>query len=200
SFVNELSLMTSLSHPNIIQLVGFVEDVAMGDARIILPWEGNGNVREFLQSGEWDLPERISLIQDTAKGLEYLHSQQPPICHGDLKSLNILVNSSYHAVITDFGSARIRPSIASEEEEEGLMTEVPPQSHEDDDAALTAPEVKFNPSTLDFTLTGPKFSLRWTAPEVLSDGMQDLRSDMWAMGWICWEVSTPIGLRLSTRL
>lgn len=33
------------------------------------------------------------------------------------------------------------------------------------------------------------FSLRWTAPEVLAGESQDLPSDIWAIGWICWEVS-----------
>lgn len=55
--------MATLSHPNIIALFGFVEDMQKGDAWIILPWEPNGNVREFLQSGEWDIPERISLVR-----------------------------------------------------------------------------------------------------------------------------------------
>ncbi|KAG8938709.1 hypothetical protein FRC00_014546, partial [Tulasnella sp. 408] len=103
--------------------------------------------------------------------------------------LNILVNSSYRAVITDFGSARIRRSVARENGED--RTSIPRQPPAvGGTVALTAPEVKFNPSTLDLTLTGPKFSLRWTAPEVLNDGMQDLQSDMWAMGWICWEIIT----------
>lgn len=62
SFVNELSLMARLSHPNIIKLLGFVEDTQKRDAWIVLPWEGNGNVREFLQSGKWDVPERVSLV------------------------------------------------------------------------------------------------------------------------------------------
>lgn len=62
SFVNELSLMKDLSHPNIVKLVGFVENMEKGDAWMILPWEDNGNVREFLLSGEWDIPERISLV------------------------------------------------------------------------------------------------------------------------------------------
>ncbi|KIO32560.1 hypothetical protein M407DRAFT_50041, partial [Tulasnella calospora MUT 4182] len=154
----ELSLMASLAHPNIIGFIGFVEETKKGDAWIILPWEVNGNVRDFLQSGEWDIPERISLVHDTANGLQYLHAHDPPICHGDLKSLNILVNSSYQAVITDFGSARIRRRVDA--------------------------------STLDLTLTGPGFSLRWTSPEVLRDEMRDLPSDMWAMGWICWEIIT----------
>ncbi|KAG8953905.1 hypothetical protein FRC00_006086, partial [Tulasnella sp. 408] len=61
AFVNELSLMAALSHPNIVILLGFVEDTTSGDAWMIIPWEGNENVREFLQSGEWDIPERVSL-------------------------------------------------------------------------------------------------------------------------------------------
>lgn len=31
-------------------------------AWVILPWESNGNVREFLASGEWEIPERVSLV------------------------------------------------------------------------------------------------------------------------------------------
>ncbi|KIO32434.1 hypothetical protein M407DRAFT_45447, partial [Tulasnella calospora MUT 4182] len=158
-FVNELSIMATLHHPNIIMLVGFVEDIRKGDAWIVLPWEANGNVREFLRSGEWDIPERISLIQGVVNGVEYLHTRDPPICHGDLKSLNILVNSSYHAVITDFGSARIQRCVRAAEKDS-------------------------------LTLTDPMFSLRWTAPEVLNNGVQNTHSDMWAVGWICWEIVT----------
>ncbi|KAG9042814.1 hypothetical protein FS837_010363 [Tulasnella sp. UAMH 9824] len=199
SFAHEVSLMAKLSHPNIVDLLGFVEDMKKGDARIILAWEENGNVREFLLSGQWDIPERISLIKDTVSGLEYLHTQQPPICHGDLKSpgpnpaivqLNILVNSYYHAIITDFGSARIRQSVASEMEEVRPSTSTQPVADSNTSAGFTSPQAKFNPSTSDLTLTGPGFSVRWTAPEVLDDGMQDLPSDMWAMGWICWEIVT----------
>ncbi|KIO28401.1 hypothetical protein M407DRAFT_44005, partial [Tulasnella calospora MUT 4182] len=96
-----------LSHENVVRLIGFVEQLEQGEAWIVLSWEPNGNVSEFLATGEWEIPERISLIKDTFEGLAYLHSRKPPICHGDLKSLNILVSSSYRAIITDFGSARI---------------------------------------------------------------------------------------------
>ncbi|KAG8913634.1 hypothetical protein FRC01_004450 [Tulasnella sp. 417] len=187
SFVNELSLIATLSHQNIVKLLGFVEDVGNGAAWIVLLWEENGNLRELLQSGEWDIPERVSLIQDTVKGLEYLHTAQPPICHGDLKSLKILVSSSYHAIITDFGSARIRRIVTTGDSEldstrQGTKGRLNP--------GITSPQAGFNAADFDFTLTGPGFSLGWTAPEVLDDGVQDLPSDMWAMGWICWEVSS----------
>ncbi|KIO32083.1 hypothetical protein M407DRAFT_67105, partial [Tulasnella calospora MUT 4182] len=77
----------------------------------------------------------------------------PPICHGDLKSFNILVNSSYHAVINDFGCARRKPNADTDEQ---------------------------NASEL--TLTGAVGSLRWAAPEVLADGENGLPSDMWPCG------------------
>lgn len=71
SFVHELSLMITLSHPNIVKLVGFVEDIKKGDAWMILPWESNGNIREFLQSGEWDIPERVSLVSATCNDTDF---------------------------------------------------------------------------------------------------------------------------------
>ncbi|KAG8901147.1 hypothetical protein FRC00_008800 [Tulasnella sp. 408] len=193
SLVNELSIMATLSHPNIIHLIGFVEDIEKGSAWIIVPWEANGNVREFLQSGEYDIPERVSLIQDVASGLEYLHTRQPPICHGDLKSLNILVNSSYQAVITDFGSARIRRRIETAMAENQLAVSphhFPVNVKDVNEAARSKPSKIGLDTTLDLTLTEAGFSIKWAAPELLSDKMQDLPSDMWSIGWICWEIIT----------
>ncbi|KIO18890.1 hypothetical protein M407DRAFT_224512 [Tulasnella calospora MUT 4182] len=116
--------MARLSHENIVKLIGFVEDIQVGKAWIVLSWEPNGNVSEFLATGEWEIPERISLIKDTFAGLKYLHTRQPPICHGDLKSLNILVSASYRAIITDFGSARILKEGEDRQEDRDKIREV----------------------------------------------------------------------------
>ncbi|KIO26400.1 hypothetical protein M407DRAFT_74553, partial [Tulasnella calospora MUT 4182] len=136
----EVELLAGLSHPNIVKFIGFMEDLKNGKASMVFTWEDNGNVRDFLAFGDCE-------IQDVMAGVEYLHTRKPPICHSDLKSLNILVNSSYRAVITDFGSAR------------------------------------------QLTLTGPAWSLRWAAPEVLFGKRPDLPRDIWAVGWVIWEVS-----------
>ncbi|KIO23111.1 hypothetical protein M407DRAFT_56824, partial [Tulasnella calospora MUT 4182] len=101
----EAEFLIGLSHENIIKLEGFVEDVSKNMIWLVFPWEENGTLKDFIASAKWEIPERISLLYDVAGGVEYLHSRKPPLCHGDLKSVNILVNSECRAVITDFGSA-----------------------------------------------------------------------------------------------
>ncbi|KIO21342.1 hypothetical protein M407DRAFT_218911, partial [Tulasnella calospora MUT 4182] len=115
-------------------------------------------------------------------GLSYLHSRKPPICHGDLKSLNILVSPSYRAIITDFGSAR------------GLNELADSVTHEDREPATrekpTEEEatIQIRATGYQLTLTGPAWSLRWASPEVLYGDTPNLSSDVWSAGWICWEV------------
>ncbi|KIO18887.1 hypothetical protein M407DRAFT_31444 [Tulasnella calospora MUT 4182] len=191
-FVHEVDVMALLSHQNIATLIGFVEDLEEGKAWIILSWEPNGNVREFLAAGEWEIPERISLIKDTFAGIEYLHKRQPPICHGDLKSLNILVGASYRAIITDFGSARILKEVKDRQDDWGKVRDVAgalaiaPATNE----RIDRTQITIVASTKQLTLTSPAWSLRWAAPEVALGKPQDLASDIWAAGWICWEVMT----------
>ncbi|KIO19025.1 hypothetical protein M407DRAFT_31309, partial [Tulasnella calospora MUT 4182] len=154
-------------------------------AWLVFPWEDNGNLREFLRSGTWEIPERVSLIRDVAFGLEYLHSRQPPVCHGDLKSLNILVNSSNRAVITDFGSARILRQTQELNADPSTRLAASasttfPKNNEPLQFTVTASETAL-------TLTGPACSLRWAPPEVLNGEALGLAGDILALGWIAWE-------------
>lgn len=68
--------MAGLSHENIVQLVGFVEDLKNGTAWIVLSWEPNGNVREFLAGGDWEIPERVSLVSNGVLERRLVKSQQ----------------------------------------------------------------------------------------------------------------------------
>ncbi|KIO17386.1 hypothetical protein M407DRAFT_32944 [Tulasnella calospora MUT 4182] len=190
TFANELHVLNGLDHPNIIKLVGFVEDVKKRIAWLVFPWEANGNVREFLLSGKWELPERVSLIKDVASGLEHLHSRQSPIRHGDLKSLNILVNSDHRAIITDFGSARIQTEARGFETTGGSPRRQAASTNSSLALGDGCPEVTVSMVNAELTLTGPSWSFRWAAPEVLNEEEPCLASDVWALGWIAWEVVT----------
>lgn len=187
-FVNELSILAQLSHPNIISLIGFLEDFDRDVAWMVFAWESNGNVREFLQSGHWDIPERISLLKDVSAGVVYLHDLQPPVCHGDLKSLNILVNSSYRAIITDFGSSRVlRKARSDQVEQPGSRDALNPPNEA---AEIATVRIDLSGPHAQLILTSPDWSLRWAAPEVLAGDDPDLASDIWAFGWIGWEILT----------
>ena len=53
---------------------------------------------------EWR--SRYDVVLDIAKGLDYLHSLDPPVIHGDIKPSNILLDPDFKAKIGDFGLAR----------------------------------------------------------------------------------------------
>lgn len=55
-----------------------------------------------------------------------------------------------------------------------------------------SPQINLVTSNSQLTLTGPSWSFRWAAPEVLNGEEPDLASDIWAFGWICWEVSEQV--------
>ncbi|KAG8947577.1 hypothetical protein FRC04_010627 [Tulasnella sp. 424] len=190
SFAYELGILVKLSHKNVVKLIGFVHNMEERIAWMVFRWEANGNLREFIHSANWEIPERISLIDDVASGLEYLHSSNPPICHGDLKSLNVLVNSENRAIITDFGSARILQASdgTSERTHANLVNEKPHNPPESKESSNFRAEV--DESGAFITISGPDWSLRWAAPELLAEALPSLASDIWAFGWVCWEVMT----------
>lgn len=63
---HEVDLLNDLSHENVVKIVGFVEDVEKGVAWMVFDWEQNGNLREFIQSAKWELPERICLVSNVS--------------------------------------------------------------------------------------------------------------------------------------
>ncbi|KAG8952016.1 hypothetical protein FRC04_005349 [Tulasnella sp. 424] len=160
AFASEAGIMAKLSHPNIVRLEAFVEDAEKDVFWLVLPWEPNGNLREFILSEDCKLevPELSSLQ-------------------------NILVNSEYSAVITDFGSARIIRDVSKS---------VSPNTTSNPASITGTPqaplEVELDSATRELTITGCLFTTRWAAPEILFDGKPELASDVWAFGWICWEI------------
>ncbi|KAG8949535.1 hypothetical protein FRC04_008468 [Tulasnella sp. 424] len=102
--VREMKLWAELKHPNIVPFIGFHigEEVAW----LISDWAPNGNVQDFLTERKVDSATRLGIVVDVASGLVYLHGLDPPICHGDLKPGNILINHEIRGMLADFGLSR----------------------------------------------------------------------------------------------
>jgi serine/threonine protein kinase len=45
----------------------------------------------------------MQFLRDITSGVRFLHSATPQLIHGDIKSMNILVDNKFHAKVTDFG-------------------------------------------------------------------------------------------------
>ncbi len=105
-FKDEAQMMVQFQSPNIIGLYGICDE--SGHKGFVMEYMPKGSLRGVLadknEEMSWDARWMIAI--DIGKGLGYLH--QKNILHRDLKSLNILLGTDYHAKICDFGLPKIK--------------------------------------------------------------------------------------------
>jgi serine/threonine protein kinase len=70
----------------------------------------------------WTYELILTCALQAARGMLYLHSHHPPICHRDLKSSNLVVDDHWVVKVTDFGMSRIVPDKVHDTEK-GVDTE-----------------------------------------------------------------------------
>lgn len=122
-FRRESQVWARLRHENIVALYGYAEDTKMFGlfGALISPWCQNGDADKYLKDkgSMLTFEERKCLWQGVVAGVHYLHSQDPPIIHGDLKPGNVLIDAQGVAKICDFGLARI---LTAEDDPSGMTT------------------------------------------------------------------------------
>ncbi|PPD90550.1 hypothetical protein GOBAR_DD12518 [Gossypium barbadense] len=106
--MNEIKLLSSVSHPNLVRLLGCC--IEEGEPILVYEFMPNGTLLQHLQRerGEglpWTV--RLTIAAETAKAIAYLHSVNPPIFHRDIKSRNILLDYNYRSKVADFGLSRL---------------------------------------------------------------------------------------------
>ena len=118
----------------------------------------------------------ICAIQ-AAKGMLYLHSQSPPICHRDLKSSNLVVDNHWVVKVTDFGMSRIVPDNTS-----GEGGDIPRQSLQIGDNIR---------DSIDHEMTSNLGTTAWCAPEIFTSSNKarySLPVDVYSFGMVLWEM------------
>ncbi|KAH9102542.1 hypothetical protein LEN26_010993 [Aphanomyces euteiches] len=109
-FQSEVEIMSVLRHANICRLLGACMDPP--NRCLVVELLPRGSLWGVLRtSRSIDEAMRIGFINDTAKGMSYLHNFQPPILHRDLKSPNLLVDRHYAIKISDFGLSRVKAHV-----------------------------------------------------------------------------------------
>ncbi|XP_073270710.1 protein STRUBBELIG-RECEPTOR FAMILY 6-like [Primulina huaijiensis] len=108
-FLEIVSDISRLHHPNITELVGYCTE--HGQNLLIYEFYKNGSLHEFLHlSDEYVKPlswnNRVKIALGTARALEYLHEVcSPSVVHKNFKSSNILLDAELNPHLSDCGLA-----------------------------------------------------------------------------------------------
>ncbi|KAH8970998.1 hypothetical protein BDL97_02G119700 [Sphagnum fallax] len=113
-FLNEIVLMTGVSHKNLVKVKGCSLRATL--RLIVFEYVENNNLAEALWGQQiknvlfLDWTMRFNICVGIAHGLLHLHEYlQPHIIHRDIKGANILLDKDLNPKIADFGLARLFP-------------------------------------------------------------------------------------------
>ncbi|XP_074301710.1 uncharacterized protein LOC141633138 isoform X2 [Silene latifolia] len=107
-FNAEIQTLGKIRHRHIVRLLGFCSNHETN--LLVYEYMPNGSLGEVIHGKKgghlvWDT--RYNIAVKAAKGLCYLHHDcSPLIVHRDVKSNNILLDSSFEAHVADFGLAK----------------------------------------------------------------------------------------------
>ncbi|KAG5239271.1 wall-associated receptor kinase [Salix suchowensis] len=91
-FQHEICVVSQVNHKNVVKLLGLCLETKVP----LL-------VYEFISNGTLNL---LRIASEAALALDYLHSlADPPVIHGDVKTVNILLDDNYTAKVADFGAS-----------------------------------------------------------------------------------------------
>lgn len=109
-FEAESQIMARLRSPHIVQFYGYCVSPKYC---IVMEHMSNGSLFDVLRDKkrplDWTI--RIRIATDIASGVAFLHQEN--IIHRDIKSLNVLLNESYGARLTDFGLSKVKTETKS---------------------------------------------------------------------------------------
>ena len=133
-YYSECNLLSELRHPHVVQFLGicFLPDSQLP----VLVMEKLHCSLDDLLENTADIPlhTKLSVLQDVARGLVFLHNRSPAVIHRDLTARNVLLNSAMTAKIADLGNSRIanlRPGQLAQTMTQGIpgtLVYMPPEA------------------------------------------------------------------------
>ncbi|XP_024515338.1 G-type lectin S-receptor-like serine/threonine-protein kinase SD2-5 isoform X1 [Selaginella moellendorffii] len=106
-FRNCVSEIGFLSHDSLVQLHGFCADCGPDNKMLVYEFLSNGSLDKLLfedsEDNRLDWKFRFDTALSVARGVAYLHQQQVPVIHGNLKTENILLDKNFQPKISDTG-------------------------------------------------------------------------------------------------
>ncbi|KAL3269651.1 hypothetical protein HHI36_008714 [Cryptolaemus montrouzieri] len=107
-FRNEVEVLSRFQHENLLSLLGYSCDGCT--YCLLYEYISGGTLKDRLQDGGPKLTwqERLDIALGTAKAVSYLHTAfSSPLIHRDIKTANILLDSSNKPKLGDFGITKL---------------------------------------------------------------------------------------------
>lgn len=105
----EIRILSALNHPAIPDVVDVFEVGPM--TYVLMEFAGEESLQERLEAQRGPLPEPqvLEWAHQLCEVLSYLHSQDPPVVHRDLRPSNLLLTTGEKVMLIDFGIAKAQP-------------------------------------------------------------------------------------------
>lgn len=108
NLIYEFDSMTKLHHPNIVQLLGYLQE----PFTIITEFASNLDLLNYQKDNKLSITNKIDISVDILRALAYLHNRKPQyIIHRDIKPTNVVITASGKAKLTDFGISKYAKEI-----------------------------------------------------------------------------------------
>ncbi|PPD95214.1 hypothetical protein GOBAR_DD07753 [Gossypium barbadense] len=107
-YITEIKIISRLRHRNLVQLLGWCHDG--GEFLLVYDFMPNGSLDKHLFGKKTPInwPCRYKIARGLATALLYLHEEwEQCVVHRDIKSSNVMLDSSFNVKLGDFGLARL---------------------------------------------------------------------------------------------
>lgn len=190
--IGEAGMMAILRHPNVLQLFGC--SLTAQAIWIVSELCSLGSLRQVLDDNDRSLPVqiRISLALQVAEGMTYLHNQDPPIIHRDLKSHNIFVHETFIDTDEVEEPKKSKETISKDDSQHNVPWWKPQKMTTRSTLVAKIGDWGSARATLSGsrTMTHGVGTACWLAPEVIKHARSSKYSDVYGYGIILWELAT----------
>ncbi len=103
-FETEIMFMRTVRHKNIVLFIGAGKSQPGDVPFLVMEYMERGSLKNVLYdlSIDIDYDRKLSFAMDSARGMHFLHTLEPPRIHRDLKSDNLLVSKHWIVKVADF--------------------------------------------------------------------------------------------------
>ncbi|KAL0906925.1 hypothetical protein M5K25_025460 [Dendrobium thyrsiflorum] len=112
-FAEKIKAISAVEHPNLVPLRAYY--YSREEKFLVYDYMPLGSLSSLLHGNrgssrtplKWET--RIKIALEAARGIECIHSTSPSTSHGNIKSSNILITSSYRARVSEHGLSHLAP-------------------------------------------------------------------------------------------